>query len=144
MKIHLMDANWDVSSVMYPKLIGVSGLCNIIPLKRARVTQPGLIKSRLTSQWLPLIMPTRARQGHTIHHPRTTLPELGGGVLVHGGTRLCGLTPDRAPPTSHQVHAALTRLRTCALHQTPSTDTSFRGGGFLSRNGSAGATPGSG
>ena len=50
MKIHLMDANWDVSSVMYPKLIGVSGLCNIIALKRARVTQAGLIKSRLTSQ----------------------------------------------------------------------------------------------
>ena len=43
-----MDANWDVSSVMYPKLIRVSGLCNIIPL--TQVTQPGLIKSRLTSQ----------------------------------------------------------------------------------------------
>ena len=85
-----MDANWDVSSVMYPKLIGVSGLCNIIPLKRARVTQPGLIKSRLTSQWLPLIMPTRARRGHAIHHPQTTLPELGGTILVRGGTGLCG------------------------------------------------------
>ena len=49
-KKHRKDANWDVSSVMKPKLMGVSGLCNIIPLKRAQVTQPGLIKSRLTSQ----------------------------------------------------------------------------------------------
>ena len=24
---------------------------------------------------------------------------------MHGGTRLCGLTPVRAPPTSHQVHS---------------------------------------
>ena len=40
---------------------------------------------------------------------------------MHGRTRLCGLTPVQAPPTSHQDHAALTRPRTCALHQTPST-----------------------
>ena len=43
-----MDASWDVSSVMYPKLIRVSGLTNIIPL--TQVTQPGFMTPRLTSQ----------------------------------------------------------------------------------------------
>ena len=41
----------------------------------------------------PRSVPLGQDQGHTICLSLTTLPELGGTILVHGGTRLCGLTP---------------------------------------------------
>merc|ERR1711867_220898 len=57
--------------------------------------------------------------------------ELGGAILVHGGTRLCGLTPVQASPTSHQDHAALTSsIGPVRCTRLPAPDTSFRGGGF--------------
>ena len=44
--------------------------------------------------------------GVKLHLPWTTQPKLGGTILVHERTRLCGLTPVWAPPTSHQVQSS--------------------------------------
>ena len=86
---------------------------------------------------IPTYVPV-ATLGQSIREPRatqsrenqsrTTLLALGGcQSLAHGRTRLCGLTPGQAPPTSHQdpscshqaqVLCVCTRLPWARQHQT--------------------------
>ena len=89
---------------MYPKVVGVSGLTscdNIIIITPAGVHD------------VPTYVPV-ATLGQSIrekpgpHNPGESNPELlcwhwECQRLAHGRTRLCGLTPGQAPPTSHQV-----------------------------------------
>ena len=138
-KIHHMDAPGMCHQWCIPCSSGFRVTYTSYPSRKLGWPSRGWSSPDSRPSSYPRSVPLGQDQGHTICLSLTTLPELGGTILVHGGTRLCGLTPVQASPTSHQDHAALTRPRTCALHQTPSKGTYSMCGG-LSRNGSTDST----
>ena len=90
----------------------------------------------------PWSVPLGKDQGHTIRRPRTTLPELGGS----GAWKDKALWVDSCPGSLYVSPGPLLLSPgdpgPVRCTRVPAPDISFRCGGLLSHNGSAGTTGG--